>query len=451
MKRLLFALAAAVVAVLACRSLSAEPRIRVYADVDRPAVLAGREETIIIKVGLSGVADGCSARRPPLNVALVLDKSGSMGSEAKMANAKRGAIEVVERLSYDDVLALVVYDTGPRVVFPAQPVHDKSRLIDIISSIRPDGRTALYDGVSLGAAEVRRHLSWEFENRIILLSDGLANVGPSSTGDLAYLGRDLGNEGITVTTIGVGTDYNEDLMTALADRSGGNSYFASSSSELPRIFAEEIGEAMAVAAREVRIRIMCTGGARPISIVGREGEISGQSMTVTIGKIYGKNDKYALFEVQAPAGPTGRSLDVAEVSVEYVDPYTNETIADSRRVSLAYQQDERLVEEKTNREIVKEFALTRNSEFKREAVALADRGDVAGAAALVKKGAFELEKAAERCDKDKEMLGEAKICEAISADITANSGLTKYQRKCVVNQAYTQTTQQTYVPQEKKP
>ena len=449
MKRLLFALAA-VVAVLACRSVSAEPRIRVYADIDRPAVMAGRAETVIIKVGLSGMADGSAARRTPLNVALVLDKSGSMGSEAKMANAKRGAIEVVERLSYDDVLALVVYDTGPRVVIPAQPVRDKDRLIDIISSIRPGGRTALYGGVCLGADEVRRHLSWEYENRIILLSDGLANVGPSSTGDLTYLGRDLGNKGITVTTIGVGTDYNEDLMTALADRSGGNSYFASSSSELPRIFAEEIGEAMAVAAREVRIRVMCTGGARPVSIVGREGDISGQSMTVTIGKVYGKSDKYALFEVQAPAEATGRSLDVAEVSVQYVDPYTNQTVADSRRVSIVTQEDERLVEERTNKQIVKEFALTRNSELKREAVALADRGDVTGAAALVKQGAFELEKAAERCDKDKEILGEAQMCEAISQDITANNGLTKYQRKRVVNQAYTQTTQQTYVSEEKK-
>jgi len=299
MRRLVVVLATAVAAILACQSCAAEPRVKVYTDVDRPTVLAGRDETVMIKVGLAGIADACH-RRAPLNVALVLDKSGSMGSEAKMANAKRGAIEVVERLTSDDVLALVLYDTGPRVVIPAQPVRDKEYLIDIISSITPGGRTALYGGVALGAAEVRSHLSWEYENRIILLSDGLANVGPSSTRDLARLGCDLAEDGITVTTIGVGTDYNEDLMTALADRSGGNSYFAATSGDLPTIFAEEIGEAMNVAARNVRIRVYCTGGARPVSIPGRGGEISGQTMTVTIGKVYGENDKYALFEIQVP-------------------------------------------------------------------------------------------------------------------------------------------------------
>jgi Ca-activated chloride channel family protein len=373
-----------------------------------------------------------------------------MASGAKMANAKRGAIEVVERLNSDDILALVVYDSSPRVAIPAQRVRDKGALMEMISSIEPGGRTALYGGVWMGADEVRGHIAWEYENRIILLSDGLANVGPSSTEELAHLGDMLGEDDITITTIGVGTDYNEDLMTALADRSGGNAYFASTSSELPRIFSEEIGEAMTVAAKDVRIRVYCTEGVRPISILGRGGEISGRSMSVAIGKIYSKNDKFALFEVQVPGEPSGQMFDVADVSVEYEDPHTNQKLSDSRRVTIAYHEDEKVVAEKINKPVVKQVALTKTSDLKQRAVKLADRGDYAGAASLIKKSAFELENAAKRCDNDREILGEAETCEAISQDITTNQGLTKYQRKCVVNQVYTQTTQQTYVPKEKE-
>jgi Ca-activated chloride channel family protein len=345
---------------------------------------------------------------------------------------------------------LVVYDCSPHIVIPAQHVRDKGALIEIISGIWAGGSTALHGGVSYGAAEVRRHLFWQYENRIILLSDGLANVGPSTTEALACLGRSLSEEGITVTTIGVGLDYNEDLMTALASESGGNAYFASSARDLPEIFAEEIGEAMTVVARDIWIRIRCADGVHPVGILGRVGEISGQLMSVAIKTLVGDNDRYALFEIQVPAGRTGSCREVAEVEVDYADPGTNKRQSDLRRVTLAYEGDDKIVDEKLNRQVVKETALTRMSEAKREAVKLADKGDHQAACAVIEAGAFQLEKAAEQCDKDKELLGEVANCRSISNEIGANDGLTRGGRKSVVNQVYTQTTQQVYVPDEKK-
>jgi Ca-activated chloride channel family protein len=450
MKRLIIGLVIAAAATLACQGSAADSRLRVYADLDRPVVLAGCEESVIIKVGLAGIPGAWIAERLPLNVCIVLDKSGSMATGSKMDRAKQGAIGIVERLTEADVLSVVVYDTTPRVLVWAQHVRDKEAIIDAISTVWASGNTALYGGVSYGAAEVRRNLSWKYENRIILLSDGLANVGPSSTGDLMLLGRSLTDEDITVTTIGVGLDYNEDLMTALAGESGGNAYFASSARDLPEIFSQEIGEAMRVAARDVIIRIRCADGVRPVGILGRVGEISGEIMSVAIRTLCGDKDKYALFEVRVPAGSAGRSREVAEVEIGYADPATNQRHTDLRKVTLAYEADRRVVDEKMNRQVVKETALTRVSEAKREAVSLADRGDVAAACAVMKQGAFELEKAAKQCDKDKEILGEAANCRSISDVIEANNGLTKGGRKSVVNQAYTQTTQQNYVPDAKQ-
>lgn len=449
MRRLQLLFALGLMSIVACSCLQAESRVRVYADVDKPVVLARDGEHVIIKVGLSGIERLVNPKRMPLNVAIVLDKSGSMGGGGKMENAKRGAIEIIERLGRDDIVSLVVYDTRPWVVIPAQRVRDKEELIATVMNVFAGGNTALYGGVSFGASEVRKYMSWKYINRIILLSDGLANVGPQSTQELAYLGRSLSKEGITVSTIGVGLDYNEDLMTALAARSGGNSYFASTAGELPRIFAEEIGEAMTVVARDVRIYIDCGDGVRPVTVIGREGDISERQMSVTVGELYGKNDKYALFEVEVPADEPGRNLEAAQVTVEYVDPHTNETMRDRQQVTIAYAADERVVEENKDKQVVKDAVLTRTSEIKMQAVDLSDKGDYKAAAALMEQNAFELEKVARECDNDEEILGTAIECETMSEAISVNMGLTRGGRKKAMNEAYTQKTQQGYVSDDK--
>ncbi len=445
MRRAAIMISLMTVAFMACGCLQAQSRVRVYADTDKPLVLSDRAERVIVKVGIEGLRVPVMSERIPLNVAIVLDKSGSMASDRKMENARRGATEIVERLGEGDIISLIVYDNHPRVVIPAQRVKDKDALIETISTIYAGGSTALYGGVTLGAVQVRRNISWKYINRIILLSDGLANVGPQSTGELARLGRSLGGEGITVTTIGVGLDYNEDLMTALAARSGGNSYFASSGHELPKIFAEEIGEAMTVVARDIRIRLRCPDGMRPIGIVGREGELEGQTMSVTVGELYGENTKFALFEVEVPANEAGKHLEIAQVAVEYSDPYTNEKSEDNLSVAVTYERDEDAVRSEQDKVITKEAALAKASEAKREAVGLADKGRYEAAAGVLRANALVLEKVAEECDNDAEVLIEAEKCEEISSDIKVNAGFTRYLRKRVVNEVYTQTTQQGYV------
>jgi Ca-activated chloride channel family protein len=448
MRRVSLAVALSVAILVLGGCLQAEPRVGVYADVDKPVVLSSQGERVVVKVGLKGLTVPVMPGRIPLNVAIVLDKSGSMGSDYKMENARQGAIEVIERLDRDDIVSVIVYDNYPRVVIPAQKIRDKDALIETISCVYAGGSTALYGGVTLGAEQVRRHMSRKYINRIILLSDGLANVGPQSTGELARLGCDLSEEGITVTTIGVGLDYNEDLMTALASRSGGNAYFASAGHELPRIFTEEIGEAMSVLARDVRIRVWCPDEVKPIGILGREGELEDQTMSVTVGELYGKSDKFALFEVEVPENEAGKELTIARISVEYEDPHSNKIVEDERTVMVTYDESEEVVEERQNTGIVKDAALNRTSEVKREAVRLADQGQFEAAANLIKENAVELENLAEKCDNDGELLEEASVCDEIVVGITANRGLTSYARKSVVNQAYTRSIQQSFVSQE---
>src|SRR5690606_13622280 len=119
-------------------------------------------------------------------------------------------------------------------------------------------------------------------NRVVLLSDGLANVGPSSPGELADLGQSLGRDGIAVSTIGLGLDYNEDLMTRLASASDGNHMFAERPSDLEEAFGREFGDVLAVVAQRVNIRIECADSIRPVRVLGRDANISGQNVSLSM-------------------------------------------------------------------------------------------------------------------------------------------------------------------------
>src|SRR5690606_2648360 len=132
--------------------------------------------------------------------------------------------------------ALIAYDSEVVTLASARLVGDGRALRAAIRHIEASGGTNLHGGVVAGAAELRRYLEYNYLHRVILLSDGQANVGPSSPGELGLLGERLRRQGISVTTIGLGLDYNEDLMTRLARRSDGNTYFVADSAALPGIF-----------------------------------------------------------------------------------------------------------------------------------------------------------------------------------------------------------------------
>jgi len=422
--------------------------VKVRTAIDKPFILSGAQEPVVVKVALSGLEKTHESDRMPLNIAIVLDKSGSMGSQHKMENAKRGAIDLIERLKKGDIVSLVVYDNAPKVLIPAQPLRNKDLFIHAIQSIQASGSTALYGGVTFGAAEVRKHASDDYVNRILLLSDGLANVGPKSTNDHSRLGQSLETESISVTTVGVGLDYNEDLMTALSDKSAGNSYFANNSDDLPEIFAQEVGEAMTLAARDVVINFQCLRGATPISIIGRDGEISGNSLSVKIPNLYSMNEKYVLFEVLVPKSHQSKPLEIGIVDIHYFEPRTKEVFKHRRSINLKLTKDRNLVQRSLNKEIIKDVALTRTSDIKEFAIEMADKGQYKQASGLLERRGHELRKIAKRLNNDADLVEESVKSFQLAKEIKANRGMTKYHRKLMRNQAWTQKNQQYYVPSQ---
>jgi len=369
----LLLLLSGLLALSACTARAAQVKLGVA--LTHPTLLADKKQTTYLKIALTGFPWAEKARRTPVNVAIVIDRSGSM-SGRKIEKAKEAAIMAIDRLSPTDIVSLVAYDDTISVLVPATRASDTAGIHAAIRRLEPGNTTALFAGVSKGAAEVRKFLDKHRANRVILLSDGIANVGPSCPAQLGELGASLIKEGISVTTIGLGSDYNEDLMTQLARKSDGNHYFAEGPEDLARIFKGEFGDVLSVCAQEVSVEIKCADGIRPVRLVGREGDITGQTITVALNQLYSDQEKYIVAEVEVPPSENGSTRDIAGVRVTYANMATRTTDKLASSVAARFTKAQELVEKSLNPaamvSAVEQIATDRN----RVAVALRDAGKI---------------------------------------------------------------------------
>jgi len=361
-------------------------QVKLNVALGKPFLMADKQQKAFLKVGLTGFVMKDEAERTPVNVAVVIDKSGSMSGE-KIQKAKEAALMAIGKLSAKDIVSVVAYNHTVEVLLPATKVADKAAIRAAIQKLSAGGNTALFAGVSKGADELRKFLDKDRANRIILLSDGLANVGPSSPAQLGELGLSLIKEGISVTTVGLGSDYNEDLMTELARRSDGNHAFVSEPADLARIFKLEFGDVLAVVAQEVVVKVTCAEGIRPLRLLGRKGEIDGQAVTTTLNQLTSQQEKYLLIEVDVPAGEENSVRDVATVSLSYLNMHTKTTDRLTSAVAVRFTKSEKRVEGAANKDVLVAAVEQIGNDTNKRAVELRDQGKVKEAEKLLKDNA----------------------------------------------------------------
>jgi len=202
----------------------------------------------------------------------------------------------------------------------------------------------------------------------------LANVGPSSPRELARLGAALLKEGISVTTVGVGSSYNEELMAKLADRSDGNHYFAATSNDLSQIFAAELGDVLSTVAKRVVIEIECPDGVRPLRIIGREGRIRGNRVELRMNQLYGGQNKYALVEVEVSAGQPQKEIELAQVRCRYDNAITAKSELSKVQVVARFSADSVEVKRAAKPEVQKAIIVNEVAEAREKALDLYDAG-----------------------------------------------------------------------------
>ena len=408
-------------------------------ETDRAVLPAGDAQNVVLKITLDAPLAPAEAKRPRVNIALVMDQSGSM-SGTKMQMAREAAIEALTRLGKDDVFSLVTYDTDVTTLVPAQQVRDVNAIVRQIRQIRAGGSTALFGGVSQGASEIRKHIEERYIHRVVLLSDGLANVGPSHPSDLGRLGAGLFKESISVTTIGVGTDYNEDLMARLSQRSDGNTYFAEAGMDLPRIFAAELGEVLNVVAKEVRVIVTLPDDVTPVEIIGREGRIKGNRIELSMNQLYGGQEKYALIEVRLPPAASGTTLNVARAEVAYQDPFAGTPMRSTGIAKASFSRDPEKVSASTNVGVVRDYQRNLNALAQEKAIELSVQGRPKEAAATQRQSAAKM-KAVGSMYGDAQLAKEAEVVED-QAEILEEKGMSKKTRKKLRTESYQMKNQQ---------
>jgi len=275
--------------------------------------------------------------RKPVNLCVVLDRSGSMAEEGKIVNAKAALNALIDRLTPEDIFSLVIYDDVVDVLRPAACAGDRRQLHDLVEGIQPRGWTNLGGGMLEGFAQVERFAGREYVNRVVLLSDGLANRGITDPRELGRCARKFRDRSISLTTMGVGLDYNENLMTSLAGQGGGNYYFIESPRRLASILSREFDMLTCVVAQNTVIELKLGRGVSVRDVVGTDFTAGDGRVRIPVGDVYGGERREFTVEIDIPPG-TGRGL-VAEGDVRFEPVRDRVSISRLEGVHVTYSDD----------------------------------------------------------------------------------------------------------------
>ena len=209
----------------------------------------------ILRVGVSTKAKSVSERKP-VRLVFLVDVSGSMQSPDKLELAKRSLRVLVDNLKDGDTVALVTYAGSTRVVLPATGLEHKHRILAALDELTAGGSTGMASGIELAYAEAAKGLAPGVESRVLILSDGDANVGPTSHQALLDLIAGKVKEGVMLSTIGFGMgNYQDETMEQLANKGNGNNFYIDGLSQAKRVFAEQLGSTLEVVAQDVKLQV----------------------------------------------------------------------------------------------------------------------------------------------------------------------------------------------------
>lgn len=349
--------------------------IVIQSELSSPVVLVNDQSPNYLKVSLKGFPVKAT-ERPPLNLALVVDRSGSMSGD-RIDKAREAAIMAVEVLGENDTLSIIAYDSGVDVIVPATKIKNKKEIIQKINKqLTPRGATALFAGLSKGIGEASKNLDPNKVNRIILLSDGQANIGPTSTKELSELAKIAAQKGIAVSTFGIGNDYNEDLMTAISNYSDGNHAYVANVSDLELIMEKEFKDSMSVAAQNFEIIIELKDGAKPIRLLGRDGEIKDNKITVSMNQVYANQEKYVLLELEPMAGSLDEEKLLANVDVRYTNAVTKQAQEYKMPVTISYTDNQEFAAQNVKESVVIDSMIQKSAVVQESIADYIEAGDM---------------------------------------------------------------------------
>ena len=362
----------------------------------------------------------------------------------KLRRAQDAAVAVLNHLDDRDSFAVVSYARDVRVDVPAQSAGNRKQIIARIRKIEADGDSALFGGISRAAAELRKHAEPQYLRRIVILSDGIANIGPNSPDILGRLATGLQKEGISITTVGLGADYSEDVMTRLSEHSHGNTYFAESSKELPQILSSELEGLLDIVTRDVNVTLNFPPGVTPLRVINGNGQIRGQQIETSFDQLGGGESRNVLLEAMLPPGAAGTTMIVARASISADDVLTGKQQLTDSQATINYHDEEIQTGPQGFNGVLLDNAFFLNAAAQIEAVDFADKGQPLQAVQTLKSSMKNLQQVASNAPAPQRKRAEKKVqqIEQQVEGLEQNDGLTAENRKRLVTDSAQERTQQ---------
>ncbi len=325
---------------------------------------------------------GKTSKRVPLNVALVVDRSGSMAGP-KLSHAKAAARKLIASLREGDRLAIVSYGSDVTLV-PSKVINAASRvhLTTVVENMVDGGGTYLSGGFERARDEVLRVHSDGYLNRVILISDGQANEGIIETTRLSKMARKALNRAVHLTTMGVGLSFNETLMTAMAEHGGGHYYFIEDSSSMAGIFSKELKTLMNTVARKASVTMTLEPGVELVEVYGYTFEQAGRKVTIRLPDIYGGQQRKIMCKLRVPSSKIG-DLSVARVELSFVDVDSERELSTATAARVNVTSDLDRVERGKNRDVLVKAEQVVVSKNLNKAMTAYGTGDVSSAKATL--------------------------------------------------------------------
>ncbi|MEZ4310465.1 MAG: VWA domain-containing protein [Polyangiaceae bacterium] len=343
-------------------------------------VAADKTSDLFVRVHLTAKPQK-TAKRPPINLALVVDTSGSMQGSA-MDDARTASLALLDSLSDGDRLSVVVFHSSTEILVPSTLLSKDNRkdIHDKIAKMQASGTTDLQGGLWAGLREVQNHYAQNGINRLVLLGDGI----PNDTAQIPNQIQQAASSRISITALGLGLDHDETLMSKLALETGGKYHYIDESSKVAKVFNDELLRLKVVAGRATQVAFKPGPGVVVKGVLGLPAQAIQGGIGVTLGDLSEGDERDVLVEVSVAGRRDGSIVELLDVSVSEQNPQKpGAWLTEKKFVSVKASADAAAIEKGRNKDVARTAVRHIVADAVVRAVALARKGELQPARALL--------------------------------------------------------------------